>query len=278
MISLTYPADWREWAPGGAECQRHMNRFKERWRRRWGEPITGVWVREFQERGAPHFHLYVGLPTQVSEAEYAALVGRTQRRKRLEGEVGKYEARRSAGFLTGEFGVWLLAAWSGSVGTPPGSPHSKFGADVAPCFWGVSAVESAAGTVNWGRIAEYFWRESGKWGQKRVPEGFVAPGRFWGVYGKVAEVVSEGDLTSGEFFELRRMLEEIMDRRLEAHRRSQGRSGRKRRPVRRGRFDGVTTFDLEKDVVLRLLALAGENAAAKMLRRREADGGMRAAG
>lgn len=62
MVTLTYPGDWRAWAASGPQIRKQIERFKSRWARRWGEPIRGVWVREFQERGAPHFHLYVGLP------------------------------------------------------------------------------------------------------------------------------------------------------------------------------------------------------------------------
>jgi len=134
MISLTYPADWREWASSGPAIRRHIEAFKSRWSRRWGEPIRGVWTREFQDRGAPHFHLYVGLPAGLGDDEYRALGKRAVRRWYLERQVGKYQARRQVGFLEGELGLWLLGAWSGCVGTGSRSLHAKFGVDVRPFF------------------------------------------------------------------------------------------------------------------------------------------------
>src|SRR5687767_14312025 len=194
MISLTYPGDWRRWAANGPHVRRHIEAFKERWRRRWGPPICGVWVREFQQRGAPHFHLYVGLPAAVSDVDYEQLVRRTRRRRSLESRIGKYAARRSCGMLEGEFGEWLLAAWAGCVGTAgTGALHERFGADVAP-YWGVMVADAQAAQANWGRIAEYLWRESGKWGQKAVPEGFADPGRWWGRWG-VGTSVSVAELS-----------------------------------------------------------------------------------
>ena len=52
-----------------------------------------------------------------------------------------------------------------------------------------SAKKSAiacAGTkkANASRVADYYWRESGKWKQKQVPPGFEDVGRFWGIFGR----------------------------------------------------------------------------------------------
>ena len=62
LISLTYPAHWVRWVPDGRTWERHRKSFERRWVRRWGEPLVGVWVKEFQGTGRPHLHLYVGLP------------------------------------------------------------------------------------------------------------------------------------------------------------------------------------------------------------------------
>jgi hypothetical protein len=133
MVSLTYPADWRAWAGSGPAVRAHREALKERWRREFGESVRGVWVREFQQRGAPHNHMYVGLPEAVSDEDYEGLVRRTRRRRALERRVGKYQARRLCGPLRGEFADWLLGAWSGCVGTAGlGVAHERYGADVAP--------------------------------------------------------------------------------------------------------------------------------------------------
>lgn len=255
MVTLTYPGEWQDWAPDGPTVRRHVERFKSRWHRRWGEAIVGVWVREFQKRGAPHFHCYVGLPAGVSPEEYVELSERTRLRKSLERRTSKYEARRQAGFLTGEFGRWLTRAWSGSVGTPPTSLHATFGADVAPMFWAGSSAEfAAADDENWRRVAHYLWKESGKWGQKAAPEGFAQPGRVWGRWG-VGLVVSEGELTDRAFYEARRMLLGFV--------RSQGLRLRVR-----GR-DGLTAFGLGRDSAVRVLRLADELAMQKWWGRKD---------
>jgi hypothetical protein len=257
MVTLTYPREWRAWAPCGRTVRRHLEAFKERWRRRWGTPIRGVWVREFQERGAPHVHLYVGLPDAVSDEEYRSLVGRTMRRRRLTEKVGKYEARRRAGSVQSEgaFAQWLLAAWSGCVGSGD-ALHARFGADVAPFFWGATATEAAAGNVNWGRVAEYLWHESGKWGQKQVPEDFGSPGRSWGKWG-VRVVVGQGELDRATAMELRRALWGLW----------RSRSTEKPRPRKpRGR-DGLTVYGVDPETAHRLLSWAEGTAAAKRLER-----------
>lgn len=57
MIDLTYPADF---PLNGRLTKKHLNVFLQ-WLRR--KNIKYVWVLEFQERGAPHYHI-------VSSAEY----------------------------------------------------------------------------------------------------------------------------------------------------------------------------------------------------------------
>ena len=93
MVTLTYPGDWKQWVPDARTLVKHREAFKERWRRRYGTPI-GVWVVEFQKRGAPHLHMYLGLPDAVSDEEYLLLQKRTMRRRHLQREFGSYEARR----------------------------------------------------------------------------------------------------------------------------------------------------------------------------------------
>lgn len=62
-ITLTYPADWLVVAPDGETVKRHLETFKERWRKEWGKPMA-LWKMEFQRRGAPHFHLLTALMTR----------------------------------------------------------------------------------------------------------------------------------------------------------------------------------------------------------------------
>ncbi len=88
LLTLTYPANWRVCAPDARAVVKHREALKERWRRRFGPPI-GAWVMEFQprrrrpepERQAPHIHIFVGLPDEVSDDEFQALRRRTLERK-----------------------------------------------------------------------------------------------------------------------------------------------------------------------------------------------------
>lgn len=134
LITLTYPGDWERWVweRGGRtraqEFERHRQVFSRAWRRHWG-CLEGVWVKEFQASGRPHLHLYVGLPVQVSVAEFEALRERTIEGKELEAALGTFEGRRLSrpiGQEQGPFSVWLLRTWSRVVGTVgTGERHEK---------------------------------------------------------------------------------------------------------------------------------------------------------
>ena len=54
MLTLTYPADF---PLDGHLVKNHWKRFRQ-WMVRNGA-ITGLWVLEFQKRGAPHFHIFL---------------------------------------------------------------------------------------------------------------------------------------------------------------------------------------------------------------------------
>jgi len=61
LATLTYPGDWRTIAPDGPSCRRHMEAFRKRLTRFLAAlgvtDWSALWFREFQRRGAPHFHL-----------------------------------------------------------------------------------------------------------------------------------------------------------------------------------------------------------------------------
>ncbi|MGH3897755.1 MAG: hypothetical protein ACRDTA_05760, partial [Pseudonocardiaceae bacterium] len=57
MVTLTYPGDWVAVAPTAEATAEHFALLCKRYRRAWGEPLIGPWKKEFQARGAPHFHL-----------------------------------------------------------------------------------------------------------------------------------------------------------------------------------------------------------------------------
>jgi hypothetical protein len=186
----------------------HRRAFERRWVRRWGEPLVGVWVKEFQSSGRPHLHLYVGLPSGVSDEDFAWLRDRTLERQRLQRKLGRYQGRRQTPPLAlGEhgspFGAWLLSAWSEIVGTasdegwkripdPKGSDyHRQRGADVAVMFW---SDEAEAGTDRT-RVAQYLAGEAAKFAQKQPPPDFYKIGRYYGTWGRGVGFKPETTLT-----------------------------------------------------------------------------------
>ena len=196
LITLTYPGDWHRWVRDGRVLEGHRRAFFDRWRDRWGVRPVGFWAKEFQARGAPHLHLYVGLPETVSEDDYAGLVELTKLGAWLESEHGRYEGRRRTPPLNqkygGEFGLWLRDAWSSVVGTSGRSTRGARGHHVRGAqarTWFVS--ERAEQTTDRGRVALYLSREAGKWVQKQPPENFRGVGRWYGVSGKAQGFVRQ---------------------------------------------------------------------------------------
>jgi hypothetical protein len=258
MITLTYPRDWELRVPDSDTLRKHREAFKERWRRKFGTPV-GVWVVEFQRRGAPHLHLYLALPDRVSEQEYRALQKRTIQRRVDERRIGKWQARANTPVLKGEFGRWLRQAWWEIVDSQLSVHHGR-GVDVATAFFSDEAEQS----TNRARVAEYFWRESGKWAQKQPPEDF-GPLRFYGRWGQKQgfnPVVTEAEMDERTGLELRRVLLRMREGKFRELDKRLGRPPRRRgRP--RGR-DGTTVFDIAgREIAPRLLRWAQDLAAQK---------------
>ena len=181
LISLTYPGDWRRWVADGRTLERHRTALRRRWEREWGEPMAGVWVKEFQQRGAPHLHLYVALPKAVTEGEMERLRERATTAKRLERDLGRYQGRGQLrwGNWDGAFVPWLRTSWSEIVGTQgiTRSHHGR-GVDVRVFFF----TEEQERLANRDRVARYLAMEATKWRQKQPPNGFLGVGRCWGYW------------------------------------------------------------------------------------------------
>lgn len=195
MVTLTYPAVF---PMDGAVVTRHRDAFRHAWERAHG-PMRALWVREFQERGAPHIHMYVGVP------EDAKLVLRHEMRG------GTWE--------------WALGTWTRIAGGGD-RRHARYGVNVRPVWYG------QGGRTNAERIAHYFAKESGKYGQKRPPEGYVNVGRTWGVW-RLPMTEHEVVLSRREFVEGRRPLRTLRDKK----------AGRKCRRLRGGDGLSVTGID-----------------------------------
>lgn len=57
MTTLTLPRIWLPLAPNAAVAYGLIRKLLKRYRRAWGHEFVGTWKREFQERGAPHWHI-----------------------------------------------------------------------------------------------------------------------------------------------------------------------------------------------------------------------------
>ncbi|MHB1535665.1 MAG: hypothetical protein ACYC1D_13875 [Acidimicrobiales bacterium] len=197
LISLTYPGFWQPWVVDGRAWEVHRRAFERRWVRRWKDPLVGVWVKEFQNSGRPHLHLYVGLPSATADEDFIQLRERTLQRHRLQRQHGKFQGRKRTpplvlGPYGSEFGRWLVRAWLEIVGTnsddswkrqsdPNGRRvHRTRGADVAVMFWS----DEAEGGTDRTRVAQYLAAEAGKFAQKKPPPGFERIGRYYGVWGR----------------------------------------------------------------------------------------------
>ena len=171
MLTLTMPADWERLAPTGRAFKRLVRRFWERWARKWG-PVMCVWKLEFQQRGAPHLHIYTALPP-----------GR-------------------------EFMEWLSVAWTAAVhgiarlsrGTKPwaefiAAAAARHGQGVADHLQAGTGVDWAEGirASDPKRLAIYFLKRAtghnlgtNKEYQHTVPALWLmtgGAGRFWGIKG-----------------------------------------------------------------------------------------------
>ena len=267
MITLTYPGVWEAWLPDGRKWELHRRAFERRWVRRWGEPLVGVWAKEFQESGRPHLHLYVGLPEQMAAEDFNGLRERTKLRHRLERRYGRYAGRGKlpaiGGEYGGEFAMWIRTAWSEVVGTQGvDRAHHARGVDVAVMFWSDEAEQKA----DRAQVAEYLAREASKMRQKKPPAGFVGVGRYYGVWGgkvgfrRIEEQVAL-DMLVG--LEVESRLTRWVNWKLHVQRRG---APPKTGMTERRRGDGITAFGLGQEHVDRLVGWSEAAAARKRAR------------
>lgn len=166
MVTLTYPADWLTVAPNGKAAKRHLQMLRKRYIKAWGEDLRCVWKLEFQQRGAPHFHLLAVPPHGKA---------RTPGRR----------ARASAWVGAGRtFWHWLSLVWADIVAHPDPEERAKH----VKAGTGVD-FEKGLRSYDPKRVAVYFTKHgafSAKEYQNCVPEPWQepgqGPGRFWGYW------------------------------------------------------------------------------------------------
>ncbi len=179
MVTFTYPGDWEVVAPSGESVKKHLRNWYRRFEREWAEVARFIWKLEFQERGAPHIHLWMALPL-------------------VPGRSGA------------SFREWCSAAWVSVVNHPDPSHrrkhlHAGTGVDILK---GLQARDPK-------RLAIYFTKHSSpnmdgaKEYQHNVPELWrepgKGPGRFWGAVG-LKKATAKVEIAEGDYLNARRIL------------------------------------------------------------------------
>jgi hypothetical protein len=177
MLTLTYPGDWRKWCPTPEQAIAHLDAFVKRFRRATGRTLRCVWVREFQRRGAPHFHLLVLWP------------------KRIDGQHSK---------------DWLSQAWFKVVGSEDPN-HLRAGTrlDWANSLRG--ALDSKRVAAYFAGYVSAYSKDKGY--QHEAPEAWRnkngSVGGFWGRR-SVTKATAEVAVTAGEVIEMKRLIRRMI--------------------------------------------------------------------
>jgi hypothetical protein len=151
LITLTYPKEWKEVASTGSQVKRHVKAFRQRYERKYGRPLIGIWKLEFMRRYRnPHIHIFCTPPNEL------------------------------------EFRAWLSKTWTEIVAHPDPvvrAKHERAGTGID--------YEKGLRSRDAKRVATYFAKHgSGNKGEKEYqnqpPQEWVDAsdvGRFWGYWG-----------------------------------------------------------------------------------------------
>lgn len=190
MVTLTLPGDWLAVMPDAETAARKFDNWTRLYRKRWGMPLRAIWKREFQRRGAPHWHLWMVPPTANLP----------------------------------EFRLWLSKSWTGVLGLvpPPGCvgklPQQCSCSEYCRSLGAGTGVDMAEGmrARDPKRLALYFLKESlggeGKAYQNKAPSEWAGQsvGRFWGVRG-IADAVETAELDPRDYAQLWRSARRVRD-------------------------------------------------------------------
>lgn len=168
MVTLTY-ADVQM---DGRPCQGHLKAFRKAWVRQWGHAV-GAWKKEFQARGAIHWHLVLYVPVEFrlrgEELEPVAID--------VKGQAYTWEQGRD----------WVLETWQRLVGE-----------DTTIVQW-----QWWSGDFAW-YFANYSTKKNKEY-QQVAPAGSSVWGRRWGLWGiKPVWEVSEVEVSRA--YRLRRVV------------------------------------------------------------------------
>lgn len=188
ILTLTYPGV--RWAvpEDGRAVKGHLNAFLCMLRRRF-PGLRYFWFLEFQERKAPHFHMFMELNGAINLHKYRDLFAR----------------------------AWVRITWS-DYDPDPDSPDGDESYEEAiqdhyeACCNFESVREPHA-------VATYAAKESDKMEQKEVPISYQSVGRFWGVsrtFRMTKPEEKSGDFDSSSFSALCSTFIELHEERVEA--------------------------------------------------------------
>ena len=239
MITYTLPGDWLALTPDAQSAAVIWNRYRTLWTDYFGTKPRCIWKREFQRRGAPHWHEWTVVPEYraCSVCKDAPLHVGHDDADRVD------DAQREIGTLwtTAVFGERLDAPYAPCGGRcednrPEPDTSDPFALLMAPIVCsGCELVRSfKAGTrVDYSkgasardprRLATYFLKESGdvegKSYQNRAPfewEG-QSVGRFWGVRG-IEKAIAVIDLDAPTSYGLWRVMRKLRESQRRADRR-----------------------------------------------------------
>lgn len=204
MVTLTYPADWLTVAPTRQAVQHHFGALERRFVRAWDEPLIALWKLEYQERGAPHYHLLMRKPHGVAghgrKVRYQAAMAAWEASGRA-GPRPRWRSRPGDGL---QFGKWLAVVWADIVGHP--DPVERMKHEAA----GVRVdVKRALDCRDPRRASIYFSKhgvvKGSKEYQNRPPREWldagIGPGRYWGYVG-LKQLVVAVQLDGGRDYQL----------------------------------------------------------------------------
>lgn len=140
LLTVTYH---KRWPTCGPCIKRHLNALRTALVDKYGKH-RWFWVVEYQERGAPHFHIL--LDFEPAGKHLALSRGRRSWRKPMQ---------------------WVGQKWQDSVHEFASTKGVQVG-----CRWEALDTPEAAGA--------YMGAYAGKMSQKTVPAGYLPPGAWWG--------------------------------------------------------------------------------------------------
>lgn len=147
LLTVTYPALF---PTDGREAREHLRMLLQAIQRKYGM-VGHLWVREYQERGAPHYHILTDVRLSPLDWCYG----------------GRQTKQKHPAWTCMAMHKWVSEAWQGCIKSYSCEEGLRAG-----CRW--EALRSEAGG------AAYLAAYASKAQQKVVPDGITHSGRWWG--------------------------------------------------------------------------------------------------